>query len=194
MLLEPHCPHDVYGKRAVDPACQRCSGVRRQIVAAGKHRHAGPRRGRALEYEIGQRSARVCGATRSSSKRSTDSIRSPTAGNVQPRPRVDEPSWQLDFGASSTTGACENERRNPGHARAGRPAAASTMRPPRGARTRRAISHLIAPCVAGSPCGAGHTAMLEALEIGAGERCEMRHYPAYIGASRRMTTASPPGR
>ena len=61
MLLEPHCPHDVYGKRAVDPACQRSSVVRRQIVAAGKHRHAGPYGGRALEHEIGQRSAGVRG-------------------------------------------------------------------------------------------------------------------------------------
>ena len=61
MLLEPHRPHHVHGKRAVDPACQRSSVVRRKIVAAGKHRHAGSYRDRALEHEIGQRSARVRG-------------------------------------------------------------------------------------------------------------------------------------
>ena len=92
MLLEPHRPHHVDGKRAVNPACQRSSVVRRQIVAAGKHRHAGPYRGRAVEYEIGQRSAGVRGDDEVILEEvdRLDRAFLEQQPAIQPRPRVDE--------------------------------------------------------------------------------------------------------
>ena len=60
-LLQPHGAHDIHRQRAIHPPRQPPGIIDVQIVAAGQHRHARPRGGRALEHQIGERSARMCG-------------------------------------------------------------------------------------------------------------------------------------